>query len=997
MDTIARLLREFRVEQTADTERVIHDDHKEMSMTKYKPFKLMLAGTALAAAIIGCSQARHHAGVPLLITPAEAQAPAPLRPPATPLIVRDPYVSTWQPADTLTGTWSSFWTGSNKAITGIARVDGKPFVFMGNPKNGADPLAPAMTQISERVTPTQSLYTLQGGGVTVSLDFLSPVETNDMRRLSMPLGYIFATAKSADGKNHAVSLYFDVTGEWASGDPTAPITWERSAVPGGASPLTVFTATPANPKVLSEDHDSATWGQLVWATATQPGLTTQAGADIDVRGAMASTGKLDDTVDAKQPRAINDHWPVFAYDFDLGQVGGADHRPVALVLGNVRDPAVSYLGQPVPPLWKSYWPDWQHMTAFAVADADAARTRADAMDKRVTADATKAGGAKYAALCSLALRQAFGATEMVGTAAKPWMFMKEISSDGNISTVDVVYPAFPAFLYANPNLLRLQLDPILDYAESGKWPQPFAEHDIGSSYPNANGHNDGGGENMPVEESSNMLIMAAAYLRYAPRAEAAAYAKQHYRILKQWTDYLLSVPKNGTSPNALDPEFQNQTDDFTGPIAHSVNLALKGIIAVGAMGQIAGFAGNSADAAHYSSSAHTMIGQWAKMAQSTTGPHLMMQYIEADTPKAASWTEGVVGPHALNLGGGGGAHADAPSPVVDTSQSYTVAAWARLANVNGFQTLVSIDGDHVSGFFLQLRSNTGKFALSAVARDAADPGDAVYASAKDAPVAGTWYHVAGVYDATAHTLSLYINGVLQQTVPYTTAFRAGGHTAIGRGFYNGGAVDFATGAIDDVRFYQSALSADDILKIAQDGGAGLPNAGPAPASNVKAIAQMPTAYWTFDEGTGLTAADASGNGHTATLAGGAIDPNDAWSLKYNAFPDKVLGLNLVPESVLQEEARFYKTKLNAFGVPLDVRHTYTKSDWELWTAASTDDPELRQDFVDGIYKFADTSNARIPLSDWYDTVSGQQSGFQARPVIGGLFAILDRTALKPGK
>jgi hypothetical protein len=101
--------------------------------------------------------------------------------------------------------------------------------------------------------------------------------------------------------------------------------------------------------------------------------------------------------------------------------------------------------------------------------------------------------------------------------------------------------------------------------------------------------------------------------------------------------------------------------------------------------------------------------------------------------------------------------------------------------------------------------------------------------------------------------------------------------------------------------------------------------------------------------------------------------------------------------VLKEEAAYYMTKQNAYGIPLDIRHTYTKDDWELWTAASTDDPTLRQAFIDGIYKFADTSNARVPLSDWYDTVSGQQVGFQARPAVGGFFAILDRTALKPVK
>ncbi|MDQ2687057.1 MAG: DUF5127 domain-containing protein [Armatimonadota bacterium] len=919
----------------------------------------------------------------------------PIRPPAVPLIVRSPYVSTWQPANTLAGQWAKFWAGQEKAITGLAKIDGQTYLFMGAPNLDGQTLT-AMTQTALRITPTQSIYTFRQAGVTLTVDFLSPVEPTDLRRQSIPLGYIFATARSADGKSHTVRLYFDISGQWASGDPNAKITWQRQSVPDAAGPLTVFTATPAEPNLLHESGDSATWGQAVWATHAQNGLTTQAGADTVVRGAFVQSGALDGSVDSDQPRAINDRWPVFAFDFDLGQVGKNETRPITLTLGNVRTPAVSYQEKPVPPLWQSYWPDWQGMTADFTADAPTARAHADKLDAHMTADATKAGGPKYAALCALALRQAFGATELVGTAQKPWMFMKEISSDGNISTVDVIYPSFPVFLYTNPYLVRLQMDPLFDYAESGLWPQKFAPHDIGASYPRADGHNKGGGENMPVEESANMLIMAAAYLRYAPKAEAAAYAKQHYQILKQWADYLLTVPEGGTSPNALDPEYQNQTDDFTGSIAHSVNLALKGILGVGAMGQIADYAGNATDKTHYADAAKTMIGQWARMGQSQTGPHMMMQYIEADTPqpKSAGWTAGIVGPHALALHGANSA--DVSQPVVDTTQSYTVAAWVRPETVKGYQTYVGIDGKHVSGFFLQL-TGAGKFALSALENDSEKPGATTSALSNDAPTAGTWYHLAGVYDAAAHTLALYVNGVLQQTVPYASAFHAGGATAVGRGFYGGHGADFVSGDMDDVRFYQAALSPTDVLAVAQDGGASLPTAGTPPASNAHAVAQTPAAYWTFDEGAGATLPDASGNGHVAALKMEGFDPNTAWSLKYNAFPDKVLGLNLIPQNVLKEEARFYMTQRNEFGIPLDIRHTYTKGDWELWTAASTDDAKLRQAFIDGVYKFANTSDARVPFGDWYDTVSGQKNGFQARPVIGGLFAVLDRTALKPNK
>ena len=266
-----------------------------------------------AAASVGACLALVLAA--LAQTPPTGGQMTPIRPPATPLIVRSPYVSTWQPADPLPGTWPAFWAGRPKAITGIARVDGHPYVFLGDPRDphsGDQPVAPPMTQAALSVTPTQSRYRLEGGGVALSLDFLSPVEPGDLRRLSVPLGYIFATVRSADGKPHTVSLYFDITGQWAHGDDNAPITWERRSLPGGAQTLTAFAVTPAAPKVLGEANDYPMWGTAVWATASRPDLTTQAGEDSVVRAAAVSNGVLDGSMDTDQPRAINARPPVFA-------------------------------------------------------------------------------------------------------------------------------------------------------------------------------------------------------------------------------------------------------------------------------------------------------------------------------------------------------------------------------------------------------------------------------------------------------------------------------------------------------------------------------------------------------------------------------------------------------------------------------------------------------------------------------------------------------------
>lgn len=117
----------------------------------------------------------------------------------------------------------------------------------------------------------------------------------------------------------------------------------------------------------------------------------------------------------------------------------------------------------------------------------------------------------------------------------------------------------------------------------------------------------------------------------------------------------------------------------------------------------------------------------------------------------------------------------------------------------------------------------------------------------------------------------------------------------------------------------------------------------------------------------------------------AFDRPDSWSMKYNLVWDKFFGTGLFSEEVFRKESAYYMHKINRYGVPLDSRKDYTKSDWTLWCAAMAPEREQRERLVLSVADFVRETPDRVPFSDWYDTVNGQYCHFKARSVQGGLF------------
>ena len=288
--------------------------------------------------------------------------------------------------------------------------------------------------------------------------------------------------------------------------------------------------------------------------------------------------------------------------------------------------SIQYLQRNLRPYWRRNGMGIAEMLTTAARDHFTLGERARKFDADITADLTRVGGAKYAEVAVLAYRQALAAHKLVADMdGTPLFFSKENFSNGCIDTVDVTYPSSPMFLLFNPKLLEAQLRPIMDYSSLPRWRFPFAPHDIGT-YPLANGQVYGGGERteddqMPIEETGNMLIMVGAL---AQAQGDVAFARRYWPVLTKWAGYLRE--------KGMDPENQLSTDDFAGHLAHNTNLSIKAIVALGAFAQLAEKTGQTAQAKEFRAAAEQMAKRWPEMAKA--GDHYKLAF-----DKAGTWSQ----------------------------------------------------------------------------------------------------------------------------------------------------------------------------------------------------------------------------------------------------------------------------------------------------------------------------------------------------------------------
>ncbi len=465
-------------------------------------------------------------------------------------------------------------------------------------------------QKSVKITATQTIYDFSCGKADLTLTFTSPLLMDNLSLLSRPVSYVSYKVRSNDGKLHDIKVHLGVSTDIAVNTPDQQVI----AMKNTHKSLSLLKAGTKSQPVLEKRGDNVKidWGHLYIAVPTQykasQYVSAQEGSPLhvissDQKGVLPKEGK---------------HMTLNTV-INFGKVGQAPVNKF-IMLAYDDNYSIQYFENNLRPWWNKDGKQSIENELILAADGyKSILSKCSDFDKRMYQEALGAGGDKYADLCVVAYRQAISAHKLVESPKGELLFLsKENFSNGSINTVDITYPSAPLFLVYNTELLKGMMNGIFEYSESGRWTKPFAAHDLGT-YPLANGQTYG--EDMPVEESGNMIILTAAIAK----AEGnVSYAKKHWKTLSVWANFL--------SNEGFDPANQLCTDDFAGHLARNANLSVKAIVALGCYASLAEQLGEKQVADRYNLLTKDMVKKWQQLADD--GDHYTLAF-----EKKGTWSQ----------------------------------------------------------------------------------------------------------------------------------------------------------------------------------------------------------------------------------------------------------------------------------------------------------------------------------------------------------------------
>ncbi|KAH9023971.1 hypothetical protein EDB85DRAFT_294337 [Lactarius pseudohatsudake] len=465
------------------------------------------------------------------------------------------------------------------------------------------------------------MLTAEAGPMQINLTFLNPIEPKDWVKQSIPLSYLSLTAKSLDGAAHAVQVYSDLSAEWVSGNRSQEIFWtgiDDDSVIG-------YRVKRQNP-TLSEKVTAVTeWGTLYHFIEMGDNITLKIADHSVSRDLFLHNGMLGATDTSNSPLLIPNS-TVFAMSRDLGTIQ-ATRDPIVWAVGYAADPVINYKdlsgtpSQQRSPFYKTQYSDDESLVVDFINDFANASSRAQKLDQKILQGAAFFSG-PLGDLMSLTTAEIYGNTQLtVATDASGEFNHSDVMAfmDTNrVNPVVTLYSAFPAFMYIDPELGGLLLEPLFRLQASLKYTSPYAALDLETSYPDVTVSISA--NNLGVENSGNMLIMTCAHAR---ASGDVSLIMRHYDLLNSWTDYL--------SNSVLLIHDQYSTDGLS---TNQTNLAIKGIIAIKAMSQMSSFINKTTDFDKYSSTSSRLYAQWKSLALAGDN------YLLAAYGQIGSWTLG---------------------------------------------------------------------------------------------------------------------------------------------------------------------------------------------------------------------------------------------------------------------------------------------------------------------------------------------------------------------
>lgn len=398
--------------------------------------------------------------------------------------------------------------------------------------------------------------------VELTAEFISPITPDEPLFQSIPFAYITLSVKALDGNPHSIELYTDIDGTFTTDVVEDEIEWSTLS---DREDYVAHRVSLTAQRAFSEHLDRSLYGSVWYAAKQTDGieLLHSAGANVnDSRAQFVKTGALLPDAPSRPTKIrAKTYTPVFALAHSFSIEPEVAPPTVTLAVGHIRGPQGQYMsgdatnrgefgvgpwggGGTVLELehyWTTRYADGADMLGSFFASFDHALAKSRKFNEKLYKDATKAVDVEYAHTLAVSTRQIFLALEYVVSPFEQDEYMimlKEISSNGNCQTIDVINPMLPFLMYAAPHLLPPLLEPIYRYVRTGLYLPIPPPHDIGEHFPNATGRNAFLHAGLPLEETGNMLNMA--YAAALSSEAGMKQARRYYDMFETWANWIVT-------------------------------------------------------------------------------------------------------------------------------------------------------------------------------------------------------------------------------------------------------------------------------------------------------------------------------------------------------------------------------------------------------------------------------------------------------------------------